>query len=303
MTERTLKLLVGGLAISVVAWLAAALFSGGAGTISASGEITHFLDGLEADVVDAVHIEGPDGPIALLRNGDSWTANGFPADPEAVELLLAILPDLRVGDVIATNPDNHERMGVSEGVAVKVTFDLNGAPRSLLLGRRGRGFGTAYVRTPADDAVYLLHGDLLGQVIRRVDDWRDRVMVRTDTADVVRIAVERDGDAYTLLRGDSAWSFEGGDAASPTVIVGILSELSNLVASGFLPEGDSIAALERGGGTIAYSAEGAVLADISVGTGQADRWGRTAANDYIYRLTSFRVGRISPTRESARPAR
>jgi hypothetical protein len=82
----------------------------------------------------------------------------------------------------------------------------------------------------------------------------------------------------------------------------LLGELSGgLVASRFVPDGDSLAALPQGGSTVALSAEGDVLAEVRVGSGTGDRWGMVAGDSVRYRLPSFRVNAIVPTLESMRP--
>ena len=301
MSERMLKQLVGALAITVALWAIVSFLSGGGGSISASGEITDLFEGLGESSIDAVRIEGRNGQMELRRDDDDWTVNGFPADSGSISRFLAVLPDLVAGDLVATNPANHDRMGVSADSAVSIDFDVGGDFQSILVGKQGRGFGTTYVRLPGEDEVYLLEGDLRAQVVRRLDDWRDRSVVNIDSTTVHRIAIERDGDAYTMVRGDSVWTFEEGGPVRATAVTGILSELSNLMASGFLTEGDSVAALDQGGRTVAYSGSGEVLADVTIGSGSAERWARTPTDDYVYRISSFRVGRVAPTREDAEP--
>jgi len=301
MSERMLKQLVGALAITVALWAIVSFLSGGGGSISASGEITDLFEGLGESSIDAVRIEGRNGQMDLRRDDDDWTVNGFPADSGSISRFLAVLPDLVAGDLVATNPANHDRMGVSADSAVSVDFGVGGDFQSILVGKQGRGFGTTYVRLPGEDEVYLLEGDLRAQVVRRLDDWRDRSVVNIDSTTVHRIAIERDGDAYTMVRGDSVWTFEEGGPVRATAVTGILSELSNLMASGFLTEGDSVAALDQGGRTVAYSGSGEVLADVTIGSGSAERWARTPTDDYVYRISSFRVGRVAPTREDAEP--
>jgi len=299
MSERMLKQLVGALFLTVALWAIVSFLSSGGGSIAASGEIADFFEELGEASIDGVRIAGPDGEVELARAGGDWTANGFPADSGAISRLLGVLGELAVGDLVATNPANHDRMGVSVDSAVSVDFDVGGDSRSILVGRQGRRYATSYVRLPGEDEVYLLEGDLRIQVLRRLDDWRDRKMASIDSAAVSRIEIERDGDAYTMVRGDSAWTFEGGGVVNPFAVVGVLSELSSLMASGFLADSDSIAVLEQGGTTVAYSDTGEVLAEITIGSGSGDRWARTVTADYLYRVSSFRVGRVAPTREVA----
>ncbi len=297
MSENTLKRLVGVFAIVVAVWLVSSLFGGGSGSIAATGAVTGVFD--EVGTSTAIRIERFGQTIELERAGEGWIVNGHPADEGAVARLLEILPDLEIGDLSANNPENHDRMGVSADSAITVAFTVGGEPRTILLGRSGRRFGSAYVRMPGADEVYLLEGDLRGQVTRDLDGWRNRTMVSVDSASIVRISFERPDGDYSLVRGDSIWSVEGGATAQQTAVNGVLSELARLVATGFLAEGDSIAALDLESTTRAYSATGEVLAEITIGAGDADRWARSTTDDYIYRVSSFRAGRVAPARESA----
>jgi len=300
-SERTLKQLVGALAVVLGLWAVSLLFSGGSGSIAASAEISGFFDGLGASTVDAIEIAGPTESVRLERGDDGWTANGHPGDQAAIARFLDVLADVQIGDMIANNPANHDRMGVSVDSAVMVTFEVSGGERTLLLGDSGRRFGTAYVRLPDADDVYLLDGDLRSQAVRRTENWRNRTMVAVDSTRIVRIEVDRADDAYALIRGDSLWTVEGGEEASVNAVNGVLMEFSGLVATGFFEEGDSIASLDQATTTRVYSDSGEVLAEITIGAGEADRWARTVSDEYIYRVSSFRAGRVAPTRPTVVP--
>ena len=54
-------------------------------------------------------------------------------------------------------------------------------------------------------------------------------------------------------------------------------------------QGEEGAGLEQGGRTVAYSRTGEVLAEITLGSGPGDRWARTTTDEYVYRVSSFRV--------------
>lgn len=297
MSERTLKQLVGALIVVVALWGVTALFSGGAGSIAASGDIAKIFAGLDESSIDAVRMSRRDAPVELLRQGGAWTVNGFASDSLSVARFFAVLPGLEIGELVATNAANHDRMGVSDDSATTVEFDVSGGPRTLLIGKGGRRFGTSYARLPGDDDVYLVEGDLRAHVNRRLDDWRSKRMSAVDSSRVDRLQVEREGDAYTLVRADTVWTFEDGNEADANAVRGILSELARLMATGFVAESDSIGALPRGASIVAYSGAGELLAEITLGSGDGDRWGRAAGDEVTYRVSSFRVGRVAPKRE------
>lgn len=301
MTERTLKRLVGALAVVLAVWAVAELMPGGSGAISAPGELARFFDGVEAESLEAVRFTRGDSTLELNRSDSAWTIRGFPADSASVERFMDAVAELRVGDLVATNPENHSRMGVVEDSAVAVDFVVDGRARTILVGDAGRRFGTAYVRLPGADEVFLLEGDLRTHARRGLDQWRNRVMVAVDTAAVARVEVERDGDAYALVRGDSVWTFTDGGEARETAVRGVLSELARLVASGFVAEGDSLASLPAAAVTRAYTDAGDLVAEVTVGEGSGERWARTASDEYLYRVSSFRANRVAPPLEDVEP--
>lgn len=302
MSERTLKRLVGALAIVVALWVITSLVAGGGGgAVGPSGEIAQIFEGVSDSTIEAVRLSGTDAPVELRREGDAWTVNGYASDSGTVARFLSLVSDLEVGDLAATNPANHDRMGVSQDSAESIELDVDGETRRLLIGKQGPRFATVYGRLPDQDRVYVLEGDLRIHVIRRLDDWRNKLMVAVDTTLVSRVEVERDGEAYTVVRGDSTWTIEDGGEVAITAVRNMLMELASLRASAILEEGDSIAMLEPGGSTIAYSESGEVLAEVRIGSGEADRWGRVPSDSVIYRLPSFRVDRITPERSAVDP--
>ena len=121
-------------------------------------------------------------------------------------------------------------------------LELAGGPRSILVGSPGSRYGTAFVRLPDEDEVYLLTGNLRSQVTRPLDDWRNKRVASVDTTAVWRIEVERDEGGFSLERADSLWVLEGGTNANLSSVRGILGEMARLDASGFHEEGDSLPA-------------------------------------------------------------
>lgn len=297
MSERTLKGLVGALAVALGLWVVATFVSGGSASIAAPGDVAGFFEGADADAVQAVRIVTPDETMALERVDGRWSISGFPADSAAVTRLLDGIAQASIGELVAANPDNHQRMGVSSDSTTTLEIDVAGDVRELHVGDTGPRFGTAFARRPGDDEVYLLEGDLRAQLGRDLDQWRDRTMVAIDSSAVTRIEVQRQGDAYTLVRGDSVWAFESGDEVAAPAVDGVLAELARLVATGFVADSDSIASLEVASTTRAYDVAGALLAEITIGEGDTDRWARTASDDYLYRVSAFRADRVAPTRE------
>jgi hypothetical protein len=286
-----------------VLWVVATLVSrAGDGSIAGTGDLADFFEGVDAASATSVRILRPGDTISLSLDGGIWHVNGFRADSGSVARLFQTLQEARMGGLVATNPANHERMGVSADSATTLEVAVGGSTRTLLFGDEGPRPGSIYARAVSSDEVHLVQAALWNHLRRQLDDWRNRRMLAIDTTRVARIAVERDDDAYALVRADTLWTFADGSPTRASQVRSLLNELAGgLVASRFVPDGDSLATLPPGGSTSAYSAEGDVLAEVTVGSGTGDRWGMVAGDSVRYRLPSFRVNAIVPSLESMRP--
>ncbi|MAW73880.1 MAG: hypothetical protein CME11_06475 [Gemmatimonadetes bacterium] len=300
MSARTFKQLVTALLVVAISWGLASLFSrGGGDSIAATGEIATFFDGVNESSISAVRMAGGAGEIELLPSGDSWTVNGWAIDSGSVTRFFDTLEEAQVGDLVAANPANHRRMGIATDNASRIELEVDGLSRTLLMGTQGPRFSTSYIRLPEADEVYLLQSNLSTHMARNLDDWRNRKMIAIDTSRVVRLDVQRDGDGFTLVRGDTAWTFEDGTPVNALQVGSMLQELSgSLIASRFVEDGDSIGNSPQGGSTVAYAGSGDVLAEVSIGSGENDLWATVTGDSVTYRLPQFRADLITPRLES-----
>ncbi|SVA84084.1 uncharacterized protein METZ01_LOCUS136938 [marine metagenome] len=245
---------------------------------------------------------GGGGEIELLPSGDSWTVNGWAIDSGSVTRFFDTLEEAQVGDLVAANPANHRRMGIATDNASRIELEVDGLSRTLLMGTQGPRFSTSYIRLPEADEVYLLESNLSTHMARNLDDWRNRKMIAIDTSRVVRLDVQRDGDGFTLVRGDTAWTFEDGTPVNALQVGSMLQELSgSLIASRFVEDGDSIGNSPQDGSTVAYAGGGDVLAEVSIGSGENDLWATVTGDSVTYRLPQFRADLITPRLESIHP--
>lgn len=297
MSERTLKRLVGALVVLIVVWGIATLLSGRGGAPGASAELASFFDGVSEESLTAVRMGTPDEAIELRREGDGWTVNGHATDSGSVARFWNDLAAAEIGGLVASNPANHARMGVSADSAARFELDLGDDTRVLFVGDQGSRYGTSYVRLPEADDVYVLDSNLRPHVVRSLANWRNKRMAAIDTSAVHRLEVRRDEDRYALVRGDTAWTFEDGGATSGGGVRNILMELRDVRAAGFLEEADSLAMLEEGASVVALGAEGDTLVSVTLGVGEGDRWARVEGNPVLYSVSSFRADRMAPTQE------
>ncbi|MFO7260501.1 MAG: DUF4340 domain-containing protein [bacterium] len=307
MSEKTLRIIV-GVAVLLVAAYALTAMVGGSTSADRDGTARTLVRALAgaSKGLSLVRIVGPEpgDSVELVRGDDgTWTVNGRPADSAAVARLEEALEGARVGHLAATNPDNHKRLGVAADSTWRLELHRasRGDPVRLLVGNNGPSYPSAYVRLPDSDEVYVLLGNLVSAVRRPAAEWRDRIVVRVDTAAVRRVVVMRDEETYELQRDSARWVV--GDAPADSVTVGdLLAELARLEAQAFVEDtvalGDgvtrSVVALGEAGDTLA-------LVRIAP-TEQSWTWRATAAGkaaakglgEDAFELSSWRVDRITP---------
>ena len=300
MSEQTLKRILGALGILVVMWLISTLLAGrGDGGATPDGGVAALLERLDEATVSAVRIVRPEQTVSLQRNGDAWTVNGNVPDSSALTRLWNALVEAEVGGVVANNPRNHERMGLSADSALTVDFTLaDGGMASLLVGKVGPIFPSGYVRLPDQDAVVVVSGDFRATLNQSVTDWRDKTILRVDTAAVIRLVLETDDGTHVVERSDTTWSVDGGPANAST-IRSVLEELANFVAVGFVEDEEIFQGNPRRATVL--GAQGDTLGAVVI-TGEAGtRHARTPGNDVVFEVASFRADRITPDIENLRP--
>ena len=300
MSEQTLKRILGALGILVVMWLISTLLAGrGDGGATPDGGVAALLERLDEATVSAVRIVRPEQTVSLQRNGDAWTVNGNVPDSSALTRLWNALVEAEVGGVVANNPGNHERMGLSADSALTVDFTLaDGGMASLLVGKVGPIFPSGYVRLPDQDAVVVVSGDFRATLNQSVTDWRDKTILRVDTAAVIRLVLETDDGTHVVERSDTTWSVDGGPANAST-IRSVLEELASFVAVGFVEDEEIFQGNPRRATVL--GAQGDTLGAVVI-TGEAGtRHARTPGNDVVFEVASFRADRITPDIENLRP--
>lgn len=298
MSERALKTLLVVCAGLFLVWLAVSFVPrGNGGAVEPSDALASFFDGVTPEAVSTVRFRGPGdaSPVELERLGGEWRVNGFRADSANVARFWEAMAAAKVGELVGSNPANHSRLGVGADSAWTFDLDLEGGPRSLLVGKGGPRYGTTYARLPDEDEVHLLEGNLRSHLTRSLDDWRNKRVATVDTSAVWRVEVDGDGSAFAVERADSLWKMDGGGEADGAKVKGILGELARLDASGFVEPSDSLATV---GGTLrALDQAGDTLVFLEMGTGDGDRWARVAGDPILYRVASWRAGRLLPKLE------
>ena len=299
MTERTLKKIILALAILVVFYVALKVVEGPrrSGNRGEGDVLEALLQGASPETIRTVSFVYRGDTIRLESAPEGWLVNGYPADQGMVEQFWTELQSATVADLVATNPTNHERLGVSEELASLLDLEqVQGGTVSVLMGNPGPAWSDVYGRLRGEDDVYLVRGNLRSAATRTVSQWRDKRIAALDTAMVSRIQVETDGVEATLSRDAEDWTVDG-EPADPARVRGILSELARLDATDFGPDTLQLPTPTRSLVVLGPSEETLLQVRLVKGVA-ASWWLQRDEGGTIYQVTGWRAGRLVPAVDS-----
>jgi hypothetical protein len=206
MTEKRLSILaavaVVMLAVTVV------LYSRPTGRKGMSAAGGPLIQGLEPKNIGKIVIKSGKGTVTLQRGKSGFTVaekGGYPASTKKINDLIIKCQEVRCGEKVTENPDNHEQLGVAEGAedAVHVSFvGKDGKPLVGFFKGEGAegGGGGVYVRLAGQDAVYAT-ADYLW-LNTAATDYIETKLIEVEKKNIQRVEVKVGDDAYTIRRGE-----------------------------------------------------------------------------------------------------
>jgi hypothetical protein len=183
---------------------------------------------LAKDKIDELEIAEPGKPaVQLKKDGATWkvvTPVADKADEQAVKGAIDALGDLKWRDVVAENPASHEKLGLDEKQAVKVTVKGGGQPMAVLwLGK------STQVRVGDDPKVWSTKDFRRWSLVREARLWRDREIVKLEPDKIDKLTISyAKGETVVLKKGtDGKWSYgDGTKPLPPTLDTQAVSDLT-----------------------------------------------------------------------------
>lgn len=202
---------------------------------------------IEPDRVTRIAVKRPDGEVEIARAGGEWKLTrpiDYPANADLVNGALRAVENLKLEDVISTNPETRSTYQVdSTGTEVRIwTGDQEAM--ALVLGKSSQDWTHTFVRRIDGNEVYRAEGVLSYNFNRAADDWRDKSILKLEESSIGRIALEypKEKVQFALVRADSVWMLhEGGKAAEApdsTQAARLVTAAAKLVAVNFATAAD-----------------------------------------------------------------
>ncbi len=191
---------------------------------------------LGSESTERIEFVTPEDTFLLQKDGGEWSVNEYEADPSTVSRLMRAFDSAQVAGVASTNPVNHEEMRITDEQA---RFMVVNEEVTVVWGKHAPYTRTGYARLPGLDTVYFVRGDVRFMVGRNLFEWRNKVMLQVDTAEIQSVAVTADGETTHYERdGEGGWLVDGEPAdisVRMNTIRNMFQELTEVRASGFEP--------------------------------------------------------------------
>jgi hypothetical protein len=120
---------------------------------------------------DRFSITGSGTTTFFTKKDGVWQVNGSLAKSDSIQALFAALDATVVGDLVAKNPANHADLGVTTETGYTLHVEQGSNKLDLIVGRLATDGQSFYLRTTADNNVYLATGTLRQQVIQPDSAW------------------------------------------------------------------------------------------------------------------------------------
>ena len=271
-----------------------------------------WIDARTAEKADKIVFNTPSGEIELSKRGNAWfvlhNETSYPARAARVQDLLSILSARAPWHVRSTGASAHERFGVLNEQAARITvYSDSIAVLDLLLGNDDGLKNETYFRRVGQNEVRSGESGIKTYLNSPVSSWYNLRLIpeseggQIDLNSVQRLSVHTPSGVQIFARRNRGWEITGMELSNPDVpaIESYIRNVINIEGDGFNDSvshndplfNDSRIELQIGTGRI-----------ITIRFGEPDDTGRRLANvsgsEYIYSIPSWAAGRLFRNAES-----
>lgn len=245
MKSRQVGFVLMALIIVGIAGLVFRLFTSGSDEIILEGLIQ-----VSSQASDRVLVEGNGFTTELQRLGDAeqgaWFVDDQPVFEPWLQQFWQGVDDLYDAQLISTNPNNHERLGVVQGDAIELSFfqDRRSLQEKFIVGTWRPAARLCYVRRAGHEETYGIPcpgGNIFDP---DPDRWKNPVVTSIPPQEISEIQFTYRDEQFLIKPNEEGEWFvigtDGSEAPSiPFALNGIIGTLQLVVASGF--EDDEVA--------------------------------------------------------------
>lgn len=191
---------------------------------------------IDSAKVDRLEIGTKDGKLVLVKSDGKWTITEpfkYRTVSALVENAVSNLARMEIESLVSTNPEKQESFGFgpTDKAVIKV-FEDGKEKAAFLLGNPSAS-NTAYVKKEDSNEIYIADNlDRFNFVKPRLDDWRDRIVIKIPKESMKSFEFNTQNEAFTVAKDENGVFRIGADSVGKT-FDGVLNIFQNMEATEF----------------------------------------------------------------------
>jgi hypothetical protein len=160
------------------------------------------LDTVKVEDIDKIEIKKADKTIVLMKKEDNWVIepNGYPTDKTKIDNITKNVAGLTLTD-LASRSKNYTRYDLlkDKSIAVKA-FQKDKVLRDYEIGKVASTYGHTFVKIKDDENVYYARESFRNHFDVKLDDLRDKSVMKVDTNEISQLEFTSEGKSYLLSK-------------------------------------------------------------------------------------------------------
>lgn len=266
---------------------------------SAAGQLE--FESLSIDNIDSISISKEEDTVTLQKDSGLWKVDEHNADSEKINSLFEDLKKLNISGPTSRNSENHEKFEVSDNKGTKLTFKQGDSEvASYIIGKQAAASQTSYIRKSNEDQVFIADANLRSLLPTKINDWRDKTVVRVNREQVKKVEFDYPEEKFMLsLQEDGTWQAiddQGNSTTTEELLINrLFNNLNPLTADDFIEDEEGIDQFNTATSTQIIRLKGdndSTVTELSL-VKQGDAWWvKTSTKDTIYQAPLYRLSDV-----------
>lgn len=293
MDQKRILLLVGTLAVLLLAAWLSGYFGGSASTVE-TPELA-----IAPDDVNGITIrKGSETIVASLSDDGTWHLEEpvqSDVDTTTSSSLINRLGDIEIESLVSSRPERHSKFLVDSAQATYLRLD-GPQPLEIYIGKTGPDFESRYVRLGNDDRVFLATG--IPAAEPSLDRWKDKLIWSYPKESIKTVAVTTPESSYRLVSGEpGGWAMERDGSMARTDSLKVqryLDRLGTVKADGFLLDIDAGSVVDSTTFSIEIQRIDGSESRLRIMRRESDAAAVANESSDVIKLFSYRAGNLAP---------
>ncbi len=214
------------------------------------------IEKLKSETIEKISIRKADNEIILVKKNNKWfiEPKSYPTDIERVNKMVETISNFSLSD-LASRSKNYTLYELDNDKGIHVTaFSKDGEIRYFEVGKAANTYSHTFVKLKDDDNIYYARESFRDLFEAKMDDLRNKSVMKVDINEVSDIEIEKDGTKMVFAKkAESApavdsknkskdttpvydWVLPDGKKGAKSVIDGILDQITEVICQEYVAE-------------------------------------------------------------------